>query len=622
MARELKVPNIGDFEGVEVIDVLVKAGDRVAQGDSVITLESDKAAMDVPAEFAGTVKEVKVKAGDKVSEGDVILLAETEGKDSAESAEKEQDDRSGKQGASGKANAAADEPGVDEKEESERAQPASHEERTAAAAREAGTAQESDAAFEAARGEADETCDVLVLGAGPGGYTAAFRAADLGREVVLVDARERLGGVCLNVGCIPSKALLHAAEVIEQARAMKSHGLDFGAPKIGLDALRGFEHKAVERLTGGLAQMARQREVRTVRGRGRFVSPHLLEIETGDGRRRLAFRQAIIAAGSEPMRLPGQPEDERIMDSTGALELADIPKKLLVVGGGIIGLEMAQVYAALGSAVTLVELTEALMPGTDRDLVRVLKKRIKGVFDAVHVNTKVSELKPQKNGIHARCEGPEGEWGGIFERVLVAIGRRPNGGAIGAEAAGVSVGERGYVSVDSQMRTNVAHIFAIGDVAGPPLLAHKASHEGKVAAEAACGERSHFDARAIPSVAYTHPEVAWAGLTETEAKRRGVAVRKATFPWQANGRALTLGVESGLTKLLFDEAGGRIVGAGIVGPNAGELIAELVLAIEMGCDAEDIALSVHPHPTLSESVGMAAEVAAGTITDLYIPRKR
>ncbi|MGA7965397.1 MAG: dihydrolipoyl dehydrogenase, partial [Gammaproteobacteria bacterium] len=586
-----------------------------------ITLESDKATMDVPAPFSGTLSEVKVKVGDKVSEGDVIALAEEAG-----GSEPESGDEAGKapKGEPEPKEAPEAEPegraetGGEEHEAEPKPAPSAAEDVEPAAPRE----EADSAAFENARAQADSSCDVLVLGAGPGGYTAAFRAADLGREVVLVEARERLGGVCLNVGCIPSKALLHAAEVIEQAHAMQANGVSFGKPKINLEGVRTFEQNAVNKLTGGLAQMAKQRKVTVVHGYGRFTGPNLLEVGEGKKKQVIAFRQAIIAAGSEPARFPGQPDDPRIMDSTGALELVDIPKKLLVVGGGIIGLEMAQVYAALGSQVTVVELTDGLMPGTDRDLVRIYQKQVKDVFEAIHLNTKVNELKPQKNGIRAKCEGPDGEWGGIYDRVLVAIGRSANGSSIGAEAAGVSIDGRGLVSVDSQMRTNVGHIFAIGDIVGQPMLAHKASHEGKVAAEAACGERSHFDVRAIPSVAYTHPEVAWAGMTETETKEKKVAVDKAVFPWQANGRALTLGVESGATKLLFDKESGRIVGAGIVGPNAGELIAELVLAIEMGCDAEDIALSIHPHPTLSESVGMAAEVAAGTITDLYLPNKR
>ncbi|MDN5875040.1 MAG: dihydrolipoyl dehydrogenase, partial [Sinobacteraceae bacterium] len=453
----------------------------------------------------------------------------------------------------------------------------------------------------AAKAKADVCCEVLVLGSGPGGYTAAFRAADLGRDVVLVERYDTLGGVCLNVGCIPSKALLHAGEVIEQAHAMSENGVVFDAPKIKLPELRKFKQNAVNKLTGGLKQLAKQRDVRTVTGRARFLSPHLLEVEA-DGKQTIAFEQAIIAVGSEPVSLPDAPDDSRIMDSTGALELADIPEKMLVIGGGIIGLEMAQAYAALGTMITVVELTDGLMPGTDRDLVKPLAKKLEAQFDGIYLGTKVTGLKAQKNGIRANFEGPDGEWNGIYNRVLVAVGRKPNGHSINAEAAGVEVEERGFINVDDQLRTNVAHIFAIGDIVGQPMLAHKASHEGKVAAEAARGKKSYFDARVIPSVAYTHPEVAWGGLTETEAKAQNKSVDKAVFPWQANGRALTLGVDGGATKLLFDKQSGRIVGAGIVGPNAGELISELVLAIEMGCDAEDIGLSIHPHPTLSESI--------------------
>lgn len=623
MSKEVKIPDIGDFEGVEVIEVLVAEGDAVDREDSLVTLESDKAAMDVPAPFAGTIKTLKVKAGDKVSQGDVILAAEPAQEDggSEEKPETSQADEGRKErsegGRSEHSGAGGDEPSAAGNGGNE--EPDAGRTREASGAREEGRESQ---AVRSAKEKADLACEVLVLGSGPGGYTAAFRAADLGRDVVLVERYETLGGVCLNVGCIPSKALLHAGEVIEQAEAMGENGVSFGAPQIRLPALREFKQSAVEKLTGGLKQLAKKRKIRTVTGEARFVSPHLIELEDKKGKQAVAFEQAIIAAGSDAAKLPGAPDDPRIMRSTGALELADIPKKLLVVGGGIVGLEMAQAYAALGSKITVVELTAGLMPGADRDLVKPLGKRLEAQLDGIHLKTKVTALKAQKNGIRASLEGPEGEWGGIFGRVLVAIGRRPNGHAIDAEAAGVEVDERGFVPADDQLRTNVSHIFAIGDIAGPPMLAHKASHEGKVAAEAASGEKAGFDVRAIPSVAYTHPEVAWAGLTETEAKAEGKAVDKGVFPWQANGRALTLGVETGVTKLLFDKESGRIVGAGIVGPNAGELVSELVLAIEMGCDAEDIALSIHPHPTLSESVGMAAEAAAGTITDLYIPASK
>jgi len=622
MASEVKIPDIGGFEDVEVIEVLVAKGDTVEKEDSLITLESDKAAMDVPAPFAGTLEALKVAEGDKVSEGDVIALidaAEDEGSDGkkTDESEKKQDSKEKSSEEKPKQSSHDDEDQSEKSAEQDKESRAAKK-RDAESGDDAASAQ----AFEEAKAQADAACEVLVLGSGPGGYTAAFRAADLGRDVALVERYETLGGVCLNVGCIPSKALLHAGEVIEQAKAMGSNGVVFGKPQIKLPELRKFKQNAVKKLTGGLGQLARQRKVKTFTGKARFLSSHLLQIEGKRGKQTLAFEQAIIAAGSEPARLPDQPDDPRIMHSTGALELADIPKKMLVVGGGIIGLEMAQAYAALGTKITVVELTDALMPGTDRDLVKPLEKVLEKLFDEIHLNTGVTALKAQKNGIKTSLAGPKGEWSGMFNRVLVAIGRKPNGGTIGAEAAGVEVSERGFIEVDDQQRTNVKHIFAIGDIAGQPMLAHKASHEGKVAAEAACGEKAYFDVRAIPSVAYTHPEVAWAGLTETQATEQGKAVEKAVFPWQANGRALTLGVEAGATKLLFDKGNGRLLGAGIVGPNAGELISELVLAIEMGCDAADIALTIHPHPTLSESIGMAAEIAAGTITDLYIPKKK
>jgi dihydrolipoamide dehydrogenase len=623
MAKEVKIPDIGGYEGVEVIEVLVEKGDTVEQEDSLITLESDKAAMDVPAPFAGTLEALKVKEGDKVSEGDVIALIDaSEGEGGGE---KESDKSDKKQDSNDKP---SDEKSQKSSRDDESESGKSDEQDTKPGnakkhATESGNDSANNQAFEEAKAQADEACEVLVLGSGPGGYTAAFRAADLGRDVALVERYETLGGVCLNVGCIPSKALLHAGEVIEQAEAMGENGVVFDQPKIKLPELRKFKQNAVKKLTGGLGQLAKKRKVQTFTGKARFVSAHLLEIEAKKGKQTLAFEQAIIAAGSEPALLPDQPEDKRIMDSTGALELADIPKKMLVVGGGIIGLEMAQAYAALGTKITVVELTEGLMPGTDRDLVKPLAKKLEKLFEGIHPQTGVTALKAQKNGIKASLEGPEDDkWNTVFDRVLVAIGRKPNGGAIDAEAAGVEVDERGFIQVDDQQRTNVENIFAIGDIAGQPMLAHKASHEGKVAAEAACGEKAYFDVRAIPSVAYTHPEVAWAGLTEAQAKETGQSVDKAIFPWQANGRALTLGVETGSTKLLFDKKSGRLVGAGIVGPNAGELISELVLAIEMGCDATDIALTIHPHPTLSESVGMAAEMAEGTITDLYIPKKK
>ena len=469
----------------------------------------------------------------------------------------------------------------------------------------------------------DARRQLVVLGAGPGGYTAAFRAADLGMKVTLVERWPALGGVCLNVGCIPSKALLHAARVVEETREARDFGIDFGNPSVDTGKLTAWKDRIIGQLTQGLAGLARRRGVEVVTGNGRFTSANTLQIEHADGSTELEFEQCIIAAGSEPIRLPGLPEDPRIMDSTGALEIDDLPGRLLVVGGGIIGLEMATVYEALGVAVSVVELTDTLMPGCDRDLVKPLEKRIAERYEAIMVGTRVTGMDVGEGGIAVRFEGAAApEQAEMYDRVLVAVGRRPNGDLIGAENAGVDVDERGFIGVDRQMRTKLRHIFAIGDIVGPPLLAHKAAHEGKVAAEVAAGEKSWFDARAVPSVAYTDPEIAWAGLSEDEAKAEGVAYRKGVFPWAASGRSLTLGRSEGLTKLLFEKSSGRVLGAGLVGPNAGDLIAEAALAIEMGCDAEDIALTVHAHPTLSETVAFAAEAAAGTITDLYIPRTR
>lgn len=465
--------------------------------------------------------------------------------------------------------------------------------------------------------------DLVVVGAGPGGYTAAFRAADLGLKVALIERYASLGGVCLNVGCIPSKALLHAAKAVADARDMAAHGITFGAPAIDLPKLLGWKEHVVGQLTGGLKALAKQRKVEVITGRAEFASPNTLTVQTGDKTDTLTFKQAIIAAGSQPVRLPGIPyEDPRIIDSTGALELKTLTGELLVIGGGIIGLEMATVYAELGARVTVVELLDGLMPGADRDLVKPLEKRLKGLLAGIYTSTKVTKVEARPEGLQVSFEGKDAPATARFDQVLVAVGRRPNGDKIGAERAGVKVTDRGFIPVDVQLRTNVPHIFAIGDIVGQPMLAHKASHEGKVAAEVAAGHKAGFDARVIPSVAYTDPEVAWAGLTETEAKSKGIEYEKSSFPWAASGRALSLGRAEGITKLLFDKHDGRILGAGIVGPSAGDLIAEAALAIEMGCDAEDIALTVHPHPTLSETLAMAAEVHAGTITDLYIPKKK
>ena len=468
----------------------------------------------------------------------------------------------------------------------------------------------------------EKKTQLVVLGAGPGGYTAAFRAADLGLEVTLVERSVTLGGVCLNVGCIPSKALLHAAKVVADARDMAAHGISFSEPAIDLPKLRGWKGKVVGNLTQGLAGLAKQRKVTVVQGSARFTGSHQLQVDGANGSETLVFEQAIIAAGSEPVRLPGLPEDPRIIDSTGALALEDIPGRLLVIGGGIIGLEMATVYAELGSEVTVVELTEGLLPGADRDLVKPLEKRLKGLLAGIHLGTRVTGVTATPAGLEVSFDGKSVPAQTRFDRVLVAVGRRPNGALIGAEQAGVTVDPRGFIPVDRQMRTNVPHIFAIGDVVGNPMLAHKASHEGKIAAEVAAGHKSAFDARVIPSVAYTDPEVAWVGLTETEATAQGIAFEKSSFPWAASGRALSLGRSEGLTKLLYDKADGRVIGAGITGPSAGDLIAEAALAIELGCDAEDIGLTIHPHPTLSETLAMSAEMHAGTITDLYLPRKK
>jgi dihydrolipoamide dehydrogenase len=464
---------------------------------------------------------------------------------------------------------------------------------------------------------------VVVIGAGPGGYTAAFRAADLGKQTVLIERYPALGGVCLNVGCIPSKALLHTAEVINGAADMAEHGVDFGKPRIALAKLAAWKDAIVGQLTKGLAGLARQRKVEVLQGVARFVSPHMLEVDGAGGVVRVSFEQAIIAAGSQATQIPSFPNDDpRLMDSTGALVLEEVPKRLLVIGGGIIGLEMATVYQALGSRVTVVELLDDLMPGCDKDLVRPLAKRIGKLYQAIYLGTRVTAVDAQKKGLKVHFEGPKAPASEVFERVLVAVGRRPNGHRIGADAAGVAVDDAGFINVDSQQRTNVPHIFAIGDITGQPMLAHKATHEGKVAAQVASGEKSHFDALAIPSVAYTDPEIAWTGVTESEAKTQGLDFDKATFPWAASGRSLGMGRNEGLTKLLFDKASGRLIGAGIVGPHAGDLISEANLALEMGADAADIALTIHPHPTLSETVNFAAEMVEGTITDLYVPRRK
>ncbi len=585
-AVEIKVPDIGDFKDIDVIEVLVKPGDTVQKETSLITVESDKATMEIPSPAAGVVKELKLKVGDKVSEGTLIMLLEV--------------------GASAGAPAPA----------AAAIPPAPPPAQAGAAAT---TPTPTPAAADAG---ADLHAEVVVLGSGPGGYTAAFRAADLGKKVVLIERHATLGGVCLNVGCIPSKALLHAAKVVTEAEEMSRSGIEFGKPKIDLNKLRSWKDAVVGRLTKGLAALAKQRKVTTLQGVGKFESPGQIAVETPEGIKRVSFDSCIIAAGSRVARIPAFPyDDARLMDSTGALALVDVPRRLLVIGGGIIGLEMACVYDALGAKVTVVELADGLIPGADRDLIRPLAKRIEKRYEAIYLNTKVVKLEPKPEGLLATFEGDVKPQQQMFNRVLMAVGRRPNGGDIGAERAGVVVDERGYIPVDKQQRTNVPHIFAIGDVCGEPMLAHKATHEAKVAAETIAGHKVAFDAMTIPSVAYTDPEVAWMGLTETEAKKQGIDYDKASFPWAASGRALSIGRDEGVTKLLYDKASKRILGAGIVGVNAGELIAELVLALELGADMEDIGLTIHPHPTLSETPFFAAEMALGSITDLYAPKK-
>jgi len=591
---DLIVPDIGNFTDVAVVEVLVKPGDAVELETPLVTIETDKASMDVPAAAAGRVTEVLLKVGDKVSKGSLIARLEASAAAAAAPA------------AEAPAAPAAAAPPV--------AVPETAGDTVRMPAPEAGRGERAQESF-------SRTAQLLVLGSGPGGYTAAFRAADLGLKVMLVERWQSLGGVCLNVGCIPSKALLHAAKVIEDADEMADRGIAFGEPTIDRGKLRTWKSQVVGKLTGGLKVLARQRKVEVVTGSGRFVSPNVLEVMGSSGSERIRFEQCIIAAGSEAVRLPGLPKDPRIMDSSDALELPEFAGGLLVIGGGIIGLEMACVFDALGSRVSVVELTPTLMPGCDPDLVRPLERRIRARYEQILLGTRVAGIESQADGLKVSFEGEKAPAPQSFDRVLVAVGRVPNGKAIGAELAGVKVSERGFIPVDKQMRTSAPHIFAIGDIAAPPLLAHKAMHEGKVAAEVAAGHKRAFDARVIPSVAYTDPEIAWVGLTETEARAQGTAFKKGAFPWVANGRSLSLGREDGFTKLLFDPQSHRLLGGGIVGTNAGDLISEVALAIETGCDAADIGLTIHPHPTLSETVAGAAEAFEGTLTDLYIPRK-
>lgn len=573
---DLIVPDIGGFDDVEVIEVNVSVGDMLDKEDSIITLESDKATMGIPSPLAGVLSKLSVKVGDKISQGSKLGVLD-----------------------------AATEPSKETAEEQPSIKP------------------ESASSTRSEKPVSDKQCEVLVIGAGPGGYTAAFRAADLGKKVILVERYDSLGGVCLNVGCIPSKALLHTAQIINEAEHIAANGVSFGKPDIDLKGINGFKSRVVSKLTGGLKQLARQRKVEVVVGVGEFLADHQLTVARDGETTTISFDHCIIAAGSQATQIPLFPnDDDRLMDSTDALELVDTPKKLLIIGGGIIGLEMATVYDALGSEVTVVEFMDSLIPGCDKDLVRPLMKRIKRKYKDILLSTRVTEVKAQKNGLKVSFEGNNAPAALLFDKVLVAVGRRPNGLKLGAEKAGITVDDNGFIPVDSQMRTNVPHIYAIGDIVGQPMLAHKATHEAKVAAEVISGIKSYFEPLTIPSVAYTDPEVAWMGLTETQAKEQGLDYEKGAFPWAASGRALGLDRDEGLTKVLFDKQTRRIIGAGIVGANAGELIAEAVLALEMGADAEDIGLTIHAHPTLSETFNFAAEMVEGTITDLYIPKKK
>ena len=578
----VEIPDIGNFDSVDIIEILVKAGDTINKEDPIITVESDKASMDIPSPADGIVAKILIKVGDTVKQGSPIIeVSSTEEKVDQPPKEK---------------------PIAAEKSVAEKSA-------------------EKDEVINVHA--SDLNCDVAVLGSGPGGYTAAFRAADLGKSVILIERYSTIGGVCLNVGCIPSKALLHTAKVITDAEDTGSHGVTFTKPEIDIEKLRDWKsNKVVKKLTMGLTQMAKQRGVQVIEGQGQFVSANQISVTAKDGLQTIVgFQSAIIAAGSQPTKIPGTPVDDRIMDSTGALELKDIPKKLLIIGGGIIGLEMGTVYDALGSKVSLVELTDGLIQGCDRDMVRPLHKRMAKRFENIWLATKVSKMEAKKEGILVYFEGADAPKEALFDRVLVAVGRKPNGLNIGADKAGVAVDSQGFIATDKQMRTNINHIYAIGDIIGQPMLAHKATHEGKIAAEVIAGEKVEFQAMAIPSVAYTDPELAWAGITEEEAREKNIEIEKAVFPWAASGRAISTNRTEGMTKLIFDKKTDRIIGAAIVGTNAGELIAETVLSIEMGADAHDIGLSIHPHPTLSESIAMASEMKEGTITDLYIKKR-
>ena len=579
---EIKVPDVGDFKEVPVIEILVQPGDNVEKETSLITLETDKATIEIPAPQNGTVKEIKVKIGDTVSEGSIILTLEpiTDSTDSPPYTKKDT--------------------------KAEIAPPLASPTSTQSTSIPRG----------------DIHADVAILGAGPGGYTAAFRAADLGKKVILIERYPVLGGVCLNVGCIPSKALLHMAKVVTDAEETIHAGVNFNTPKLELDKLRKWKESIIEKLTNGLTALAKKRNVEVIQGNGKFITPNMISVNTPNGQKTVSFEYCVIAAGSSVVHPPGIIQnDPRIIDSTGALELEDIPKRMLIIGGGIIGLEMATIYDAFGSKVSVVEMKDQLISGADKDLIKPLYRRIKKRYEAIYLKTKVSEINPQKDGLKVTFEGEESPGTQTYDRILVAVGRRPNGHAIEAENAGVHVTKQGFIPVDSQLRTNVPNIFGIGDIVGEPMLAHKATHEGKLAAEIIAGQKAAFDGRTIPSVAYTDPEIAWMGLTEIEAKKQGIDYEKASFPWAASGRAIAMGRDEGMTKLLFDKNTRRLLGAGIVGINAGELISETVLALEMGTDMEDISLTIHPHPTLSETINFAAEIAEGSITDLYMPKK-
>ena len=607
---EIKVPDIGNFKEVAVIEIAVKPGETVEPEQTLITLETDKATMDVPSPNAGVVKQIKIKVGDKVAEGSVILTREASAQIPPSPLNPPMPPLSGGIKPKGGNEAIATEPSKSS-EPVKPAAPVPHFEKGGLGG------------ISSPVTKGDIHAEVVVLGAGPGGYTAAFRAADLGKQVVLIEKHASLGGVCLNVGCIPSKALLHVAKVINEAEEVSHHGVTFAKPKIDINAIRTWKESVIGKLTGGLAGLAKQRKVQVVRGTAKFTSPNMLEVQTAEGVKTVSFDNAIVAAGSSVARIPGFPyDDPRIIDSTGALALQDVPKRMLIIGGGIIGLEMGTVYDALGSKISVVELMDQLMPGADKDMVKPLHTRISKRYEAIYLKTKVTRIEALKEGLKVTFEGEQAPEPQLYDRVLMAVGRRPNGREIAAEAAGLTVNERGFIPVDKQMRTNVPHIFAIGDIVGDPMLAHKAVHEGKVAAENIAGHKSFFEPLTIPSVAYTDPEIAWMGLTETQAKAQGIEYEKATFPWAASGRALSIARDEGATKVLLDPTSRRILGMGIVGVNAGELIAEGVLALEMGADMEDIGLTIHPHPTLSETLCFAAEMAEGTITDLLAPQKK